>query len=134
MTETQSPNVWATFHARDAHAMLDFLTNVFGFEATAVYEDGDRIAHAQLNWPEGGGIMFGSHKPNQEWNPQPGTAAIYVATDHVDEVFSRVKQSSARILREPQGTDYGSYEFGCADPEGNLWSFGVYRGEPRKTG
>src|SRR5699024_3094117 len=38
MTETRSPNVWATFQARYAHAMLDFLTNVFGFEATAVYE------------------------------------------------------------------------------------------------
>ena len=28
-------------------------------------------------------------------------------------------------------TDYGSREFGLRDPEGNLWSFGTYRGEPR---
>jgi uncharacterized glyoxalase superfamily protein PhnB len=26
--------------------------------------------------------------------------------------------------------DYGSTGFVVADPEGNLWSFGTYRGEP----
>ena len=24
-------------------------------------------------------------------------------------------------------TDYGSRDFACRDPEGNLWSFGTYR-------
>jgi uncharacterized glyoxalase superfamily protein PhnB len=27
--------------------------------------------------------------------------------------------------------DYGSREFTARDPEGNHWSFGTYRGEPR---
>ena len=30
-------------------------------------------------------------------------------------------------------TDYGSHDFAARDPEGNRWSFGTYRGEPRKT-
>ncbi|TWG84000.1 hypothetical protein L603_002200000110 [Cellulosimicrobium cellulans J34] len=29
-------------------------------------------------------------------------------------------------------TDYGSRELVLRDPEGNLWSFGTYRGEPRR--
>ena len=29
-------------------------------------------------------------------------------------------------------TDYGSRDFAVRDPEGNRWSFGTYRGEPRK--
>jgi len=29
-------------------------------------------------------------------------------------------------------TDYGSHDFAARDPEGNRWSFGTYRGEPRK--
>ena len=30
-------------------------------------------------------------------------------------------------------TDYGSRDFAVRDPEGNRWSFGTYRGEPRRT-
>ncbi len=30
------------------------------------------------------------------------------------------------ILEEPTDRDYGSREFICADPEGNVWSFGTY--------
>jgi uncharacterized glyoxalase superfamily protein PhnB len=29
-------------------------------------------------------------------------------------------------------TDYGSRDFAVRDPGGNRWSFGTYRGEPRK--
>jgi len=37
-------------------------------------------------------------------------------------------------VEEPNTTDYGSHGFTARDPEGNLWSFGTYRGEPRKAG
>jgi uncharacterized glyoxalase superfamily protein PhnB len=30
--------------------------------------------------------------------------------------------------------DYGSRDFAARDPEGNRWSFGTYRGEPRRDG
>jgi uncharacterized glyoxalase superfamily protein PhnB len=36
------------------------------------------------------------------------------------------------ITAEPHDTDYGSRDFAAQDPEGNRWSFGTYRGEPRK--
>jgi hypothetical protein len=35
-------------------------------------------------------------------------------------------------IRAPHDTDYGSRDFAARDPEGNRWSFGTYRGEPRK--
>ena len=31
-----------------------------------------------------------------------------------------------RIEMELRDTDYGSRDFACRDPEGNLWSFGTY--------
>lgn len=127
---TPAPTVWHSFQARDARAMINLLTDVFGFTATAVINDGDSVAHAQLDWPEGGGVMFGSYKPDRAWSREPGSAGCYVATDHVDEIYARVRNSSATIIQELQDTDYGNYEFACADPEGNLWSFGTYRGEP----
>jgi uncharacterized glyoxalase superfamily protein PhnB len=127
---SRPPQVWATLQAHDAPALIDFYVDVFGFVRTAVYSDADVVAHAQLDWPEGGGIMLGSHKPGGEWSREPGTAGCYVVSDRIDEIHRRVVAVGARITRSPGTTDYGSYEFACADPEGNLWSFGTYRGEP----
>ena len=125
-----APTVWPTLKARDALVLIDFYVSTFGFLRTAVYADGDRVGHAQLDWPEGGGIMLGSHEPGAVWSIEPGTFGAYVVTDRVDEVYARVLASEAKITRELNTTDYGSREFVVADPEGNLWSFGSYRGEP----
>lgn len=132
-TDRPAPTVWPSLQAHDALALIDFYVHTFGFLRTAVYADGDQVAHAQLDWPEGGGIMLGSHKPDGPWNRPPGTFGAYVVTDHVDELFNRVKAAGATVLSEPTDQDYGSREFAVRDPEGNLWSFGTYRGEPRSA-
>jgi uncharacterized glyoxalase superfamily protein PhnB len=128
--KTPAPTVWPTLQAHDAPALIDFLVTTVGFIKTAVYADGDQIAHAQLDWPEGGGIMLGSHKPQATWSRQPGTAGMYVVTDNVDALYDRVKQAGATIISDITDQDYGNREFIMADPEGNLWSFGHYRGAP----
>ncbi len=125
------PTVWPSLQARDALALIEFYVNTFGFLKTAVYADGDRVAHAQLDWPEGGGIMLGSYKPDAEWRRTPGTLGAYVVTDRLDEIYARVQAARTPIRRPLTETDYGGREFSVEDPEGNLWSFGNYRGEPR---
>jgi uncharacterized glyoxalase superfamily protein PhnB len=130
-TRTPHPTVWASLQARDALALIDFLVDIVGFHRVAVYADGATVSHAELAWPEGGGVMLGSYKPNAPWSREPGTAGLYVVTDHPDEVFARVSDAGARIVLELKNEDYGSRGFAIADPEGNLWSFGTYRGEPR---
>ncbi|GHC66160.1 VOC family protein [Streptomyces flavofungini] len=128
----RSPDVWATFQAHDAPALIDFLVGTLGFLRTAVYEDGDRVAHAQLDWPEGGGVMLGSYDPKAaEWCLTPGTFGAYVVTDHVDELYRRLTAADVKVIRAIEDQPYGSREFAIADPEGNKWSFGTYRGEPR---
>src|SRR6202035_4993328 len=57
---TPAPQVWPSLRARDARALIRFLVDAFGFEETVVYADGDVVHHAQLSWPEGGGIILGS--------------------------------------------------------------------------
>jgi uncharacterized glyoxalase superfamily protein PhnB len=52
-----------------------------------------------------------------------------VVTDHPDEVHERAIAAGAELIRPLQDEDYGSRGFTVADPEGNLWSFGTYRGE-----
>ncbi|WP_084614777.1 VOC family protein [Nakamurella lactea] len=124
-----APTVWGTLQADDAPALIAFLVDTFGFRRTAVYADGDTVAHAQLDWPEGGGIMLGSHAPERAWSRQPGTAGFYVVTDRPDQLYARVQAAGATVIRPLEDQDYGSREFAVADPEGNLWSFGTYRGE-----
>lgn len=130
MTEQLPPTVWTALQARDAPALIEFLVSL-GFVEHAVYRDGDTVMHAELLWPEGGGLMLGSHKPAGEFVREPGTAGAYVVTDHVDEVHERAVTAGARITREPYDPPHGGREFGLADPEGNAWHFGSYRGQPR---
>src|SRR5260370_38476944 len=80
---TPPPQVWPTLRARDARALIKFLVDAFGFEETVVYGDGDRVEHAQLSWPLGGGIMLGSVRESDEVDDcpvPPGTFGAYVAT------------------------------------------------------
>ena len=49
-----------------------------------------------------------------------------------DGLFARATAAGAEILAGLHETDYGSRDFAVRDPEGNRWSFGTYRGEPRK--
>jgi len=119
--------------ATDARALIKFLVEAFGFEETVVYGEGDRVDHAQLSWPLGGGIMLGSadRGPDDKWSLPPGTFGAYVVADDIDALHDRAVKAGAEIIRAPHTTDYGSHDFAARDPEGNLWSFGTYRGEPR---
>jgi uncharacterized glyoxalase superfamily protein PhnB len=132
---TPAPRVWPTLRAHDGRALIKFLVDAFGFEETVVYGDGDRVDHAQLDWPEGGGIMLGSAREDgSERVSQPGTASAYVVTASPDALYERAKAAGAEIILELYDTDYGSRDFAARDPEGNRWSFGTYAGEPRRPG
>lgn len=132
---TPPPQVWPTLRARDARALIKFLVDAFGFEETAVYGDGDQVHHAELSWPLGGGIMLGSERPSDGDNfpAAPGTFSAYVVTDDPDGLFARASAAGAEIIAGLHETDYGSRDFAARDPEGNRWSFGTYRGEPRRV-
>jgi uncharacterized glyoxalase superfamily protein PhnB len=54
-----------------------------------------------------------------------------VVTDDPDGLHDRALKAGATIVQELRETDYGSRDFAARDPEGNLWSFGTYRGEAR---
>lgn len=128
--------VWPTLRARDARALIRFYVEAFGFVETAVYGEGDRVDHAQLDWPLGGGLMLGSAStdPDDPWAVAPGTGATYVVTPDPDGLCERARARGAEVLREPHDTDYGSREVSLRDPEGNRWSFGTYGGEPHPAG
>lgn len=50
-------------------------------------------------------------------------------TDEPDALFARATAAGAELVEGLEDTDYGSRGFSVRDPEGNIWSFGTYRGE-----
>ena len=128
--EVRAPTVWPSLQARDALALIDFYVETFGFLRTAVYRDGDRLPTPSWTGPKVAASCSAhtSRKPNGAASREPFGA--YVVTDQVDDVYPRVKASGATIKREVAEPSYGSREF-SSDPEGNPWSFGTYRAEPR---
>jgi len=135
MTETKAPPppaVWPTLRANDAHGLIKFLTEALGFEATAVYAEGDTVHHAELAWPPGGGVMLGSARPGDSHRvTSPGNFSAYVVTGDPDALHARAAAHGAKVTQEPYYTDYGSRDFAIEDPEGNHWAFGSYPGAPR---
>jgi len=133
MTTTPPPtSVWPALNYADAPAAIRLLVDGFGFEERLVVSGNDprAIEHAELRWPEGGGVMLGSaNRDGNEFARRPtGTAAVYVMTDAVDAVIERATAAGVDVVRAPADQDYGGRTATVRDHEGNLWTFGSYRG------
>ncbi|QVQ52352.1 VOC family protein [Spiractinospora alimapuensis] len=129
-TNTKGPGVWACLSYSDAEGARTFLIDVFGFVegVTVRDEEGDKgIVHAELRWPEGGGVMYGSTAAMGD-GARPQGLWVYVQTADPDAVCDRARAAGARIVREPYDATYGSRNVSIADPEDNLWTFGTYGG------
>lgn len=117
------------FKYADASAAIEWLVEVLGAETRQVHPAPDgRVAHAEL-WFGGGCVMLGSTGLGKLPARSPGQGCIYLALDGagaVDATYERVRRSGARVVMDLHDTDYGSRDFTCEDPEGNLWSFGSY--------
>ena len=57
---TQKPHVWPSLRYEDPVAAMKFLSDALGFVKVVDYQNEDGvIEHAQMSWPNGGGIMLG---------------------------------------------------------------------------
>lgn len=129
---THDATIWPCIHYDDPHAGIDFLKKAFGFEETIVVpaENGTDVVHAELRWPLGGGVMCGSVSSDGLGIEQrAGSASVYVVTDEPDALYERAIAAGATEVRGLRDEEYGSRGFTVRDPEGNVWSFGTYRGE-----
>lgn len=110
MIETAAPTIWPALRYADAPAAIRFLVEAFGFDQTLVVpgEGGREIAHAELRWPEGGGVMLGSTSENSVFGRlKPGMTSIYVVTDTPDALFERATAAGAEVVRGLHDEDYG---------------------------
>lgn len=119
---------------RDALAAIDWLQRAFGFQAQAVYADGDVVFHAQLVFGHGM-IMLGSTSNDSAWSKlavmpdETGgrqTQSACVIVSNADAHYARAKAAGARIVIDIADQAYGGRGYACADPEGYVWWFGSY--------
>ncbi|MEU7002431.1 VOC family protein [Nonomuraea sp. NPDC046570] len=111
--------VYALTRYQDCQAGLDFLQAAFGFTVHEVAKNDEGVVHhAELRVGDDM-IMVGLGKP--------GGPGIYVAVDDPDAHLARARSAGATITMDLVDQPYGSREYGCADPQGNLWFFGTYR-------
>lgn len=119
----------------DAHAAIEWLCSVIGFEKSLVVDGPNgTVAHAQLKLG-GGMVMLGSATVDTPYGrliKQPKdiggfeTQAACVIVPDADAVYARAKASGAEILLDIKTQDYGGRDFTCRDPGGHIWSIGTY--------
>lgn len=127
------PQLFASLRFTDCVAGIAFV-EALGFTERLVVrdpEDPGVIHHAQYQWRDNGGIMFGSDRPGGI-GPTPGSACIdlvVASDDEVDAVLGRALAVGARQLTEITEPDHGGRSVAVADPEGNIWNIDSYPGE-----
>lgn len=127
----EAPRLYPTFRFSNAAAMIDWLTGTVGFKIHARYDNEDgSVGHAELAF--GSSIIMAGDDRDDAYGKMVGRSgaaggkSLYVAVDDVDALFARISASGTPMLQGLTDRDYGSREFICSDPEGNVWCFGTY--------
>jgi uncharacterized glyoxalase superfamily protein PhnB len=135
VTDRSDEAVWPILHYEDTQRALSFLTGALGFEAGAVVRNENGVVvHAELHRPNGGSLVLGwaGRGEGVHEDLRIGAAALYVPTDEVEAAYERARAAGAEIVQPPHETEFGTgvptRAFTAVDPEGNLWTFGTYRG------
>jgi uncharacterized glyoxalase superfamily protein PhnB len=129
-TPSEAPRVYPTFRYHDAKGMIDWLQRAFGFTLRVKYCEGNEVHHAELAL--GSSLIMLGQVRDDAYGAMVGAPgdnagkSVYVAVADADALCERARAAGAPILEGPIERDYGSREFICRDPEGNIWSFGTY--------
>ncbi len=128
MTAAATVKLWHSMTVVDVETMMSWLQAV-GFVEHATFrdeQDPSVVVHAEWLWAGGGGIMFGSERPDGAVH-NAGHSSVYLVTDEPDAVFDRALAAGGTVVREMVDQDYGGRGGTVADPEGNHWSIGSYQ-------
>jgi uncharacterized glyoxalase superfamily protein PhnB len=131
-TQDPRPVLYPFLRYADARAAVRWLCDAFGFQRQDVFDGPDgSVAHAELRL-DGGVIMLGQSRDDALGLRTPRdtgapTGGVYAYVADPDAHHERARAAGAEIVLPLAEMSYGSREYTCRDPEGNLWSFGTYR-------
>lgn len=105
------------FHARDAAAFMEFLTQAFGAkeEFRSLTPEG-MVRHAKMRI---GDSVLELAEAHNHWQPLP--AAIYLYVDNADAVCKRAQAAGAKLLFPAADQLFGDRMGGIEDKWGNEW-------------
>jgi uncharacterized glyoxalase superfamily protein PhnB len=113
---------------RDAASALRFLEKAFGFTTVVRWDPPDgTVQHAEATFGESA-VMMGT--ADHRSAPLEGASVrqgVYVFVEDVDAHLERAREAAARVVYEPEDTEWGKRRYRVFDPEGYEWSFGSYR-------
>jgi uncharacterized glyoxalase superfamily protein PhnB len=133
------PRISSCLYYQDAHAAIDWLCRVFGFEVRLkVVGDDGAIHHSELVFGDGLVMVSSSvddaKRDKYPWRRSPSevnggnTQNMMVFVDDVDAHMERAKEAGATIVMAPETHDYGeeywadrTYE--AIDVGGHHWWF-----------
>lgn len=129
-----TPQLYHCLRYTDAAKAIEFLSAV-GFEERLVVRDETDpsiVVHAQFQWRDNGGLMFGSIRGDVKddvFRPGVGVANIVVESDEaVDALVERALEVGATLAQEPMNPPHGGRMAGVKDFDGNYWNIDSYPG------
>ena len=123
-----------TIPYRDAGAMVDWLSEAYGFEKQRVVRsDNGELQHALLTFGDSMIIVVGIEDKKLErlivHPDQIGgveTQACYLVVPDIDAHCARATAKGAEIVSGIEGKNRGDRSYVSRDPEGHIWMFGTY--------
>jgi uncharacterized glyoxalase superfamily protein PhnB len=132
------PRVIPMLSYEDCGAAADWLADAFGFREHERYADDDgRVNHVTLLHGDGV-VMIGRPSadyqsprhhaetcaPAARWLETPYIVdGVFVSVDDVDAHCTRAREAGARILSEPEDSEFGERRYRVEDLEGHRWMF-----------
>ena len=132
------PRISSALFYRDAHAAIDWLVRVFGFEVRIRVEHDGVVVHSELTYGEGVVMVAqagptAAH-PDYTWPASPqsvggrNTQCLAVYVDDVDAHCAQVRAAGGTVTTEPATSDYGEEYWSdrgyqAVDLEGHFWWF-----------
>jgi uncharacterized glyoxalase superfamily protein PhnB len=123
-----------TIPYRDAGAMVDWLSDAYGFEKQRIVKsENGQFQHAQLTFGDSMIIVVRADASRLErlvvHPDQIGgveTQTCYLVLPDIDAHYARATAKGAEIISGIEGKDGGDRSYVSRDPEGHIWMFGTH--------
>jgi uncharacterized glyoxalase superfamily protein PhnB len=103
------------FSVKSLKESLKFYTDILGFTEDFRFEEYAGVKHEEVF------IHLSQNYPH--WRP-PGSGAIYIYCDDVDDFYAQIKAKGCETQNEPQDRPYEMRDFTAFDVDGNQITFG----------
>src|SRR5690606_36232256 len=104
------------FSVKNLDEALKFYVDVLGFSEDFRFGEYAGVKHGEVL------IHLSQNHPNM---PPPGSGAVYIFCDEIDDYYKDITTKGVRTTSEPKDYPYGMRDFLSYDLDGNQVSFGT---------